>query len=233
MDDTEISAALNRLAGRDLSRTGIHEALTDCANACVAIFGVTGTGIMLADDQNVTRYVSASDGNGRLLETAEADSGQGPCTEAFIDLRPVGTEDLTQDRRWPVLSRAVAGHAVHAVLGAPVRLGGVAVGTVDLYRDEPARWAPSEIAGLQSYADVVGSVLAGLLAAERAEELAGQLQYALDHRATIERAVGYLMARDGLDAVGAFTALRAGARTGRRKIGDVAAELLAAGRPLG
>jgi hypothetical protein len=30
--------------------------------ACVDLFGVTGSGIMLADEQNVPHYVAASDG---------------------------------------------------------------------------------------------------------------------------------------------------------------------------
>ena len=68
-----------------------------------------------------------------------------------------------------------------------------------------------------------------LLATERAEELAGQLQYALDHRLVIERAVGYLMASRRLGAVEAFNTLRSAARSHRRKIGEVAAELLDSG----
>lgn len=228
-DAGDIAARLRRLAGRDLSRTGVHEALQESAEACVDIFGVTGSGIMVADDQNITRYVAASNEDGRILETAESASGQGPCTEAFVDLRPVTSVDVSRDERWPLLARAVAGHAVHAVIGAPVRLGGVAVGTVDVYRDRPGEWTQTEVAGLQRYADVVSRTLAALLQADRAEELAAQLQYALDSRVVVERGVGFLMAREGLDAVAAFNVLRTSARSSRRKIGDVATELLAGG----
>jgi hypothetical protein len=42
------------------------------------------------------------------------------------------------------------------------------------------------------------------LAAERAGELTHQLQYALDHRIVIERAVGDLMGTEQLDAVAAL-----------------------------
>ena len=38
--------------------------------------------------------------------------------------------------------------------------------------------------------------------------MAKQLQYALDYRVVIERAVGYLMAKESIDAVAAFNALR-------------------------
>jgi hypothetical protein len=42
--------------------TGVVEALRPVNEACVDLFGVTGSGIMLADEQNVPRYVAASDG---------------------------------------------------------------------------------------------------------------------------------------------------------------------------
>jgi AmiR/NasT family two-component response regulator len=47
----------------------------------------------------------------------------------------------------------------------------------------------------------------------------------------IERSIGFLMARRGLDAVAAFDVLRRASRGTRRKVGDVAADVLA-GRDL-
>ena len=46
----------------------------------------------------------------------------------------------------------------------------------------------------------------------------------------IERGVGYLMARDGVDPVAAFNRLRRAARASQSRIGDVASQLLASGR---
>lgn len=86
------------------------------------------------------------------------------------------------------------------------------------------------MAGLQRYSEVVATTLAAALSAHRASELAGQLQYALDHRVLIERGVGYLMARDGVDAVIAFNRLRRAARNSQRRIGSVAEDLLKHGR---
>ena len=68
------------------------------------------------------------------------------------------------------------------------------------------------------------------VAADRAGELAEQLNYALDYRVPIERGVGYLMARDNVDHAEAFSRLRRAARNSRRKIGDVAEQLLQTGQ---
>jgi hypothetical protein len=115
------------------------------------------------------------------------------------------------------------------VLGVPVRLGGVTVGSLDVYRDHPHTWDASERSALVRYSAVLETILRTLLAAHRSDELARQLQYALDYRVVIERAVGYLMAARHTDAVTAFDLLRRAARNRRRKVADLAQELLDGG----
>ena len=88
----------------------------------------------------------------------------------------------------------------------------------------------SDLNAVRRYLAVLQSVLTSALAAHTAGEQAAQLQYALDYRVVIERGVGYLMARDGLDPVAAFNALRSTARNSRTKIGQVAQHLLDTGR---
>ncbi len=91
-------------------------------------------------------------------------------------------------------------------------------------------WQEDECQALGRYRDVVESTLSAAVAAENAGELAAQLQYALDYRVIIERGVGYLMARDGLDSMTAFNRLRRAARDTQSKIGDVAQRLVSTGR---
>jgi hypothetical protein len=116
---------------------------------------------------------------------------------------------------------------VRAVLGVPLRLGGVPLGSLDVYLDAPHAWDESEQRALVRYSDVIESTLAAAFSADRAGALAAQLQYALDYRVVIERAVGFLMASNGVDAVAAFNRLGTAARNTRRKIGDVSEEVLA------
>ena len=119
---------------------------------------------------------------------------------------------------------------MRAVIGVPIRLSGVTVGSLDVFHDRQHRWDESERHALTRYADVGGAMLAAAISAEQSGELAAQLTYALEHRAPIERGVGYLMARDGIDQVDAFDRLRTAARSNRRKIGEVAEDLLRTGR---
>lgn len=229
VDPVELTKSLHRLAERN-DPGELMSSLREVADACVGIFGVSGSGIMIADDQNITRYVAATDGPGRVLEIAESETGSGPCTEAFVTNRLVPVTDLENDPRWPELAALVAGRGVHAVLGSPVRLGGITVGTLDVYRDHPHEWEDGELAALSRFSDLVGTMMMTALAAHHAQELADQLQYALDYRVVIERGVGYLMARDRIDPVTAFDALRRAARNTQSRIGDVAGRLLETGR---
>ena len=230
IDTDALSASIRRLAALGEPGTGVVEALQQVTEACVDLFGVTGSGIMLADEQNVPRYVAASDGPGRVLEVAESDTGQGPCTEAFVNNTLVACADILTEGRWPDLASALRPQRVRAVLGMPVRLGGVTVGTLDVTYDHPHIWQEDECQALARYRDVVESTLAAAVAAHNAGELASQLQYALDYRVIIERGVGYLMARDQVDSMTAFNRLRRAARDTQSKIGDVAQRLVATGQ---
>jgi GAF domain-containing protein len=229
----EEAALANSLRGLSLSREdngSVVSAVEAVLTACVDLFGVAGAGVLIADEQNMLRYVAATDRPGRILETTEADAGEGPCTEAFVTAQVITSSDITAEvDRWPVLARTLADQPVHAVLGVPVRLGGVPVGTLDVYLDRPHEWDASEVSALTRYAEVIATTLGAAVQAHTAGEMARQLQFALDYRVVIERAVGYLMASRSIDAVAAFNALRTSARSRRTKINVVAEHVLAKG----
>jgi GAF domain-containing protein len=227
IDDAALAESLRRLAQPRDDDGSITSALQLVVTACVDLFGVDGAGVLLADEQDMLDYAAATDGPGRLLEQTEAEAGEGPCTEAFVKGRVVTTRDLTGEvERWPTLARTMLGQPVRAVLGTPVILGGVPIGTLDVYREHPHDWDDSEVAALARYAEVIATTLGAALHAHTAGELARQLQYALDYRVVIERAVGYLMAKESLDAVAAFNTLRTAARSRRTKIGLVSEHVL-------
>jgi AmiR/NasT family two-component response regulator len=108
-------------------------------------------------------------------------------------------------------------------------VAGVTVGSLDAYRDRAEAWTDREREGLAAYSAVLDGILLAALHGHHREQTVQQLQHALDHRVTIERAVGMLMERERLDAVTAFGRLRTAARSSRRRVADVAGELLAGG----
>ena len=205
----------------------MEAALERVMGAARGLFAVSGVGLMLVDDGGSLRYVLGSDPAAQALERAQEDLVEGPCVDSFVLAEHVRTDDLITDPRWPRLGARLAGAGVRAVLGVPTRLGGVPAGSLNVYRETPYAWDDSDEEAIGTYAGIVEGVLAGAVAARRGERIAAELQGALDRRVVIERAVGLLMARLDTDAVGAFGSLRRAARDSRRRVADVAEDVLA------
>lgn len=226
VDQGALEAALELLRHQEPPDSVVEPALERVVSATCSLFSVTGAGLLLVDEAQVLRYVVASDEAGRVLETAHEQTGEGPCIDAFVLDRTVSTDDVEADDRWPRLTRLLFTAGVRAVLGAPVRFAGGPVGTLNVYVDQPYRWDASDRDAIGAFVTLVEGLLASAVLAEQQSNIVGQLQYALDNRVLIDRAVGLLMGREGLDQVTAFDRLRVAARNSRRKVGAVAGELL-------
>lgn len=203
--------------------------LRDIAGTAQLIVGRDGAGVMLADSDEVLRGVVATDPGSAVLEGLQAELGEGPCLDTYVHDTIVFSDDLGSDTRYPRLGPLCAAHQVGAVAGRPLHLAGGAVGAISVYGHLPQAWTDDELAALDAYGRLVESLLAASIAARRNNERAGQLQFALDYRVVIERGIGFLMGRDGLDGEAAFGQLRGAARSSRRKVADVAAEVLEGG----
>jgi GAF domain-containing protein len=226
IDREALDASLGQLARSAPEQVSVERLLQEVVETARQLFGHHGAGVMFVDREQELRSVAASDAAGLLLERLQAELGEGPCVDAFVYGKTVFADDLAADDRYPNLGPKCAAYGLCSLVGSPVHLAGQAVGSFNLYEREPYAWTDDELSGVQAFTQVLESLLTAQLAAERNDELAGQLQYALDYRVVIERGIGYLMARDGLDAVAAFNQLRTAARSSRRKVTEVAAQLL-------
>jgi GAF domain-containing protein len=229
VDPEALGASLRRLEQQD--ETSVLEgSLRELVDACNGLFGLRGSGVMLADEHGELRYAVATDRTSQLLEDAQLGTGEGPCVDTFVRDELVASPDVLSDARWPTLGARLSGQPVRAVLGVPIRLATVTVGSLDVFRDQPHEWDGSERNALSRYAQIAGTMLGAAVSAERSGVLADQLTYAIRHRAPIERGVGYLMARNAIGQIDAFNLLRNSARSSRRTMGDVATALLRSGR---
>ncbi len=224
IDEQALRSSLQRLRQAAVN-ADMAAVMSRTVSAVHGVFGYSGAGIMFITESGYLSYVAASDEAGRQLEQAQADAGQGPCYDSYVYAKEIISSDVHADSRWPDLPARLSAQ-VRAVAGIPVLLSGSPVGTLNVYRDQPAAWDSSDIAALRGYGGLVAEVLAAALSAHEHSTLAGQLQYALDYRVVIERAVGYLMGAHRLDAITAFNALRKQARDSRRRVADVASGIL-------
>jgi GAF domain-containing protein len=200
----------------------VHAALDVVSELCRC----SGAGLLLVDGAGVLRYVAGSDDAAVALLVAEERAGEGPAHDAVATGDVVVADDLSADGRWPALATLRRESPSAAVLAAPVRVGGAVAGSLDVHGDEGTAWDADAVDAVRTYARVVEAVLAPALQAARRREVVDQLQYALDHRVVVERAVGFLMASGEDDARSAFERLRRAARHSRRHVSDLAAGLL-------
>jgi GAF domain-containing protein len=226
IDPAALERSLATLRQRT-SSTGLTGALHEVIGATGAMFSASGAGVMMVDDTTTLCSVAATDEPGRLLEQRQEQSGRGPCVDSLTFDRIVHTADLATDERWPELTPELPEAGVRAVLGVPIHASGVAVGSLNVYRNRPGEWTESETSALAAYGKLIEGLLLTSLQNQEREQLAEQLQHALDHRVVIERAVGVVMGRHNIDAVTAFNQLREQARSSQRKVADVAIALLA------
>jgi GAF domain-containing protein len=224
IDAEALASSLGQLRGAP-HEADLVRALRRVVGAVDQMFGYDGAGIMLISEDQRLVYVASSDDVGRALEEAQIQAEQGPCYDAFVHNRLLTTTDVHADERWPLVSEHLD-KRVRAVAGLPIRLSRSPVGTLNVYRSESAEWDESDLVALRAYAELVQEIMSAALASHDHSATAAQLQYALDYRVVIERAIGFLMGAHGLDAVTAFNQLRNEARGSRRRVADVAAELL-------
>lgn len=201
--------------------------LGELVDHVVDVTAADGAGLMLPGEDGRLRFAAATARRVEAIEQRQAAIGQGACHEAFVRGEVVVVEDLWADERWPDYRELCEQLGLRSVLGVPVRTSDDrSLGVLNVYREQVSTWTAHEIEvtltlGAMGVAYVLG---AGRRAA--AEELAGQLQHALDARVVIEQAKGYVMASEGLGEREAFEQLRRTARDEGRKLRDVADEVV-------
>ncbi|MFI9024571.1 GAF and ANTAR domain-containing protein [Streptomyces sp. NPDC053560] len=224
--NTELVAVLVAMltAGKGLAEISEH-----CQGVVPDIDAV---GLTMAMQPTTAARLTVST-HGRLAEPGEAlqlDLGEGPCIESHAKRRVVLAEDLEADgtaRHWPVFARQACEAGIRAVFAFPVLLHDQVVAVLSLYRATPGALSTDGERMAAAYAVAAAVLLLHdtptLIASDQDEEEVALLPPSL---AVIPQAVGFLIARLGLDADQALARLRAHAFVAQRPLAEVADDLL-------
>ena len=223
----DIRSVLRQLSDLRYATDDLNQAFRRIVDATHKLFAVDGAGLMLVDPEQLLRNAAVSDQRVDELENLQAEYGEGPCVDAFADKQQCLAEDLASEQRWPRFTPAALNRGLAAVLASPIPYNRQAVGVVVVFSGRPRPWSPESELALIALTDVAAMALANAMQSEERGQLAQQLQHALDARTVIEQAKGALAARDLVSPREAFERLRRRARNQRRRVADVAAEVLA------
>jgi GAF domain-containing protein len=226
MSAHEVRQALHELGDLRFSAGNLDEALRRIVHATHKLFAVDGAGLMLIDPDQLLRNVADSDRRIDHLEDLQIEHGEGPCIDAFDDKELVHAADLAAEGRWPAFSPAAVDRGLQAVLASPIPYNRMAIGVVAVFSSKPHPWSPEGELALIAFTDLAALTIANTMQSEQRGELATQLQRALDARVVIEQAKGALVARDGVTPGAAFEQMRRRARAERRRVAEIAAEIL-------
>jgi GAF domain-containing protein len=229
VDGPAVVRALVDLAGSLVRDLDVIEVLQLLVDHCVTALDVEAAGVLLADHQDVLRIVVSSSEEARLLELYQMQSGHGPCVDAYRSADPVSVPDLTAaDGRWPRFAPAAREVGYLGVLALPMKLREEAIGGLNLFfTDRHPPLGDEHLPVAQALADVATVAITHGRLARRSQELAQQLQTALNSRVVIEQAKGLIAGRLEVELEHAFELLRSRARNTNRRLTELAHDITA------
>lgn len=203
-----------------------HTAAVDhvCA-ATVSVVGVDFAAVAVILDATPRELVYATARTASELEDLTLTLGEGPGVDAVTG-GPVLVADLMAAEcrhRWPVFAPAAVLAGVRAVFALPLRVGGIRLGVLDLYRARAGDLGAEQLADALVLADVACAVLLdrGVDRDDQWPERTS-LQHPEVHQAT-----GMITVQLGVTAAVALIRLRAYAYSHDRRLRDVAADIVA------
>lgn len=201
------------------------------AGLCVQMLGVTGAGISMVTTAGNRGVVCATDDVSAQIEDLQLTLGAGPCVDAVGGRGPVCIADLDEPgdlvvERWPVFMKSAAAAGVRAVFAFPLRIGAIAVGALDLYRDHAGDLTPDQLAGALLAADAAAVALLHLetgLEATFADDDSIRSTYHLQ----VHQATGMVQVQLDTTTERAFLMLRARAFADGRSLTETADDVVA------
>jgi GAF domain-containing protein len=206
----------------------VIEFLQMLAHRAAGLVDAASVGLLLADHKGQLQFMAASDENTKLLELLQLQNHEGPCLDAFRLMAPVVNVDLrAAGGRWPRFAPRATAFGFRSVHAFPLRLRSDVIGAMNVFGSEVGGLDDTDLKIVQALADVAAIGLLQARAISRSEVLTEQLQGALNSRVVIEQAKGVVAQANGITVDAAFALIRTYARHNNRRLGEVAAQVLA------
>ncbi|TMK45540.1 MAG: GAF and ANTAR domain-containing protein [Actinobacteria bacterium] len=207
---------------------------------CADVSLMTGAGIMLMTGDVQRGSVCSSNDVSALIEELQYTLGEGPCVDAYHEDRPVLEPDLASQgaSRWLAFASPAVAAGARAVFGFPLQVGGIRLGALNLYRDQPGPMREEQYADSLVLAGLAAQAVLAMQAHASPGALATELEEGADFRFVVHQASGMVAVQLGVSVGEALVRLRAYAFGNDRLLGGVAEAIVARtlrldNRPLG
>jgi GAF domain-containing protein len=222
----EVSLAMQELSQLLVAEEGVERTLQRvCDLATRVIRGCDSAGVTLHIEG---KYVTAACTDSRTLEVDEGQYSrdEGPCLQAMRDKVVLRVDVGEANERWPEFLDDARRCEIRSFLAAPMMLKQESIGSLNLYSRAADGFTDLDETLIALFTAQASIAVANAKTYADAVELTRQLREAISSRAVIEQAKGVLMAREGLDADGAFARLRTWSQNRNVKLREVAKEIV-------
>jgi GAF domain-containing protein len=204
----------------------LHETLTKVAQyAEQAVPAAAMTGLtMLVDGR--ARTAVFTDEAAPEIDSAQYETGIGPCLDAFRHQRTFRMDDTSKDDRWGPFSEAAAAHGIRSTLSIPLVANHEGLGALNFYSRTPNGFSKEDEEVASQFGVQTAIVLANAQAYWDAHLLSQNLATAMQSRAVIEQAKGILMGAQRCTADEAFQILVRASQRENRKLREIAEDIV-------
>lgn len=194
---------------------------------CRSAVGAAGVGLAVADAGGPVAVVAATPGVGQAGEDLQFALGEGPCQLASATGRMVHSPDLGADPRWSEYAREAGVHGIHAVFSAPLQVGAVQLGVLDVYRRVPGSLTVDALEALRVHAEAAIAMLLLLADTGRWTGSPEDLMELADIRPVVHQAAGMVAIQLDVSLDVALVRLRGAAFASERRLRAVAEDVVA------
>ncbi|GAA4711602.1 GAF and ANTAR domain-containing protein [Nocardioides conyzicola] len=225
---TDLSDFFVEVADTLVDEFDVVDFLDNLTAKAAVVSSAAAVGLVLSDHRGRVRFMASSNESGKMLELLQIQNQEGPCLDCLTTGVPVVNADLAHaGDRWPTFAPRAIEAGFQSVHAFPMRLRDQVIGALNLFGAEDTRFEADEVKVVQALADVATIAILHERNLGQAEVLTEQLQSALNSRVVIEQAKGALAQADRISTSDAFDVMRSRARSSRRRLVDVAQEVLA------
>ncbi|MEN3336635.1 MAG: hypothetical protein V7647_311 [Acidobacteriota bacterium] len=215
-----------RLADSLVNGFDVVELLDGLVGSCVDLLDASAAGLMLADQRGQLRVMATSSEHSRMLELFELQNDEGPCLDCFRTGGPVIVlEPAEQIERWPLFATELRSRGFGPSYALPMRLREDTIGALNLFVPPDVVLVAGDLEIAQALADVATIAIMQHRTIRAGEQLAEQLQTALNSRIAIEQAKGVISEHAHVEMDAAFELLRSHARRTQTRLSEVAASI--------
>lgn len=196
---------------------------------CVDLVQADEAGLLLVDRAGDLGLAASTSEATHLLELLQVQAREGPCFDAFRTGEPVRTGPLDSEEAkstWPEFAPMAVSAGFHSVVAVPMRWRDTTLGSLNLFRTDPADAGERDVTVARALADLTTIAIVHAHAVDGAHQVIDQLQGALDTRVSIEQAKGIVAESGKLDMVAAFDRIRRHARSSNQRLADVSAKII-------